>query len=52
MGEELVNSAHIGVNFCGNSTFDNNAIHKFNNGVDWLFSYNENKQKDLYGILD
>ena len=48
----MFNVVHIGVNFCGKSPFENNAIHKFNNGVDWLFNSNEDKQKDLYGILD
>lgn len=45
MGEELVNAVHVGINFYGKSTFESNAIHNFNNSVDWLFSYNENEQK-------
>ena len=43
-----MNVSNVGVNFCDNSNFENNNIHESLNGVDWVFSHNENKCKYSY----
>ena len=50
--EKLMNAAHVGVNFYDKTNFKNNIIHKTKNGVDWIFSDNENKHKNFHRILD
>ena len=46
--QEVINAADVGVNFY----ISQNSVHKSKNGIDWIFSGNRNKCKNLHHILD
>ena len=50
--EESTNVVDVGVNFYDKSKFGNNVIHKSKAGVDWIFSGNRDKQKNLPRIFE
>ena len=47
-----MNVARVGANLYDKAKFKNNTIHKTKNGVDWIFSDNENKHKNFLHFLD
>ena len=50
--QELINVEYIGVNFNDKLKFENNSIHASKNIIDWIFTDNENKHKNLRHICD
>ena len=48
----MINVEYIGVNFNDKLKFENNSIHASKNIIDWIFTDNENKHKNLHHICD